>query len=62
MSRPRKPTQQYDLLHIYCKRGFKPMLAQLAEADCRSLSAEVQALVAEEYRKRFPTAPKPNLI
>lgn len=38
-----------NTLHIYCTDGVKEKLEKLAEADRRSLSAEVQMLIEQAY-------------
>lgn len=43
-----------DNLHIYCPDTIRKKLHKLAEANHRSMSAEVQMLIDEAYAKRFP--------
>ena len=43
----------YDLLHVYCTTGVKPKLVQLAEANRRSLSAQIQYMIESMYKEQF---------
>jgi hypothetical protein len=44
-----------DHLHIYCPTKLRIKLMQLAEANHRSMSAEVQMMIEEAYKRRFPS-------
>lgn len=45
----RTPDKGYEVLHVYCKDGTKPMLKALAKRHKRSLSAEVQFLISQAF-------------
>lgn len=53
-----KSKKQYDAMHVYCTGGTRQKLQELAEAERRSLSAEVQQLIEEAHARRFGSKPK----
>ncbi len=46
-----------SVLHVYCKDGTKPMLVALAKRHKRTLSAEVQYLIAQAYACEVKATP-----
>jgi hypothetical protein len=46
-------TAKHDLMHIYCKKGIKEMIARLADRNRRSMSSEVQYLIEQAHKKTF---------
>lgn len=50
--------KNFDTLHVYCTKGVRAKLVELAEANRRSLSSEIQVLIEQAHAKMSLTQPK----
>lgn len=53
-----KAKKHLDAMHIYCTGDTRRKLHELAEAERRSLSAEVQQLIEEAHARLFGSKPR----